>query len=384
MRIAILAGEASGDILGAGLVCALKQRFSDHYPGEELHFEGIAGPLMQAEGVQSLFAMDRLSVMGLVEVLGRLRELLGIRKQLRQRWISNPPDLFIGIDAPDFNLGLEESLRQAGIPTVHYVSPSIWAWRQGRVKKIARSTDLMLCLLPFEKAFYDKADVDARFVGHTLADQLPIEPDVCAARATLELADGERYLALLPGSRSGEVKRLGPIFLDTAAWLLERQPDLKFLLPAANEARYQQISELLEGRNLPVRVLQGQSREAMVASEAVLMASGTAALEGMLTKRPLVVSYQASALSYAIIKPMLKVPYVSLPNLLADEMLVPELLQKNATPQKLGQALLDQLADPQKQVQRFTELHQQLRCNASEQAALAVFELIARKRADNE
>lgn len=381
MRIAILAGEASGDILGAGLVGALKQRFSHDYPGEELSFEGIGGPLMQAEGVQSLFPMDRLSVMGLVEVLGRLRELLGIRKQLRQRWISNPPDLFVGIDAPDFNLGLEESLRQAGIPTVHYVSPSIWAWRQGRVKKIARSTDLMLCLLPFEKAFYDKADVDARFVGHTLADQLPIEPDVCGARSALEIAEGERYLALLPGSRSGEVKRLGPIFLDTAAWLLERQPDLKFLLPAANDARFQQVNELLEGRNLPVRVLHGQSREAMLVSEAVLMASGTAALEGMLTKRPLVVSYQASALSYAIIKPMLKVPYVSLPNLLADEMLVPELLQNNATPEKLGQALLDQLADPQQQIQRFTELHQQLRCNASDQAALAVLELIAKKRA---
>ncbi len=375
MRIAILAGEISGDILGAGLMRALKQQSP-----EPIEFEGIGGPLMQAEGMESRYPMERLSVMGLVEVLGRLRELLGIRKQLRQYWIKNPPDLFIGIDAPDFNLGLEGSLRAVGIPTVHYVSPSIWAWRQGRVKKIAHSTDLMLCLLPFEKAFYDRAGVEARFVGHTLADQLPLEPDVAAARAALNLDEGARYIALLPGSRAGEVKRLGRLFIDTAAWLLERQPDLKFLLPAANEARYQQLSELLINSGLPVTVLQGQSRDAMVASEAVLMASGTAALEGMLVKRPLVVSYKTSAITFALIMPLLKVPYVSLPNLLADEMLVPELLQNDATPEKLGQAVLDQLADPQRQIARFTELHPQLRRNASEQAAKAVLELIDSKR----
>ncbi len=380
MRIAILAGEASGDILGAGLMHSLKQLVMASGHCDAITFEGIGGPLMQAEGLDSRFPMDRLSVMGVVEVFGRLRELLGIRKQLREEWIANPPDLFVGIDAPDFNLPLEGSLRQAGIATVHYVSPSIWAWRQGRVKKIARNTDLMLCLLPFEKAFYDKAGVDARFVGHTLADQLPLQPDFDLARSGLQLEQDQRYIALLPGSRAGEIKRLGALFLETAAWLLQRQPDLKFLLPAANDARYQQIVELLKGYELPVTVLHGQSREAMLASEAVLMASGTAALEGMLAKKPLVVSYRTSALSYAIIKPLLKVPYVALPNLLAGEMLVPELLQNDATPEKLGQAMLDQLADPQRQVQRFTELHQQLRCNASEQAARAVLELLAKKQ----
>lgn len=359
---------------------ALKQQFHASDSDQAISFEGIGGPLMQAEGMDSRFPMDRLSVMGIVEVLGRLRELLGIRKQLRESWINNPPDIFIGIDAPDFNLPLEGALREAGIPTVHYVSPSVWAWRQGRVKKIAKSTDLMLCLLPFEKIFYDQAGVDARFVGHTLADQLPLQPDFTQARAALGLDSDQRYIALLPGSRAGEVKRLGALFLDTADWLLQRQPDLKFLLPAANDARYQQIQELLSQRDLPVRVLQGQSRDAMLASDAVLMASGTAALEGMLAKKPLVVSYKTSALSYAIIKPLLKVPYVALPNLLADEMLVPEILQNDATPDNLGQAMLDQLANPQRQVARFTELHQQLRRNASEQAAQAVLELIEKRR----
>ncbi|WP_369832102.1 lipid-A-disaccharide synthase [Motiliproteus sp. MSK22-1] len=412
IRIAIVAGEASGDILGAGLIRALKEQLSSvaidktavalnseietsgHNPDGrqgsdtivagtvKIQLEGIAGPLMMAEGMESLFSMDRLSVMGLVEVLGRLRELLSIRKQLRQRWLENPPDLFIGIDAPDFNLPLEAKLRNAGIPTVHYVSPSVWAWREKRVLKIARSTDLMLCLLPFEKRFYDKHGVDARFVGHTLADELPVEVDTPAARKALALDDKQTWVALLPGSRAGEVEKLTPLFLDAARWLLKQKPTLKFILPAANRARFEQLRELLSGQDLPVQLIEGRSREVMQASDAVLMASGTAALEGMLLKKPLVVAYRMAPLTFAIISRMLKVPYVSLPNLLADEPLVPELLQNDATAESLGRALLKQLDDKEHRdylLQRFTQLHEQMRLNASQQAAKAVLELITSK-----
>ncbi|MEH6469604.1 MAG: lipid-A-disaccharide synthase [Halopseudomonas sp.] len=377
MRIGILAGEASGDILGAGLMRALRQ----HSP-EAIEFEGIGGPLMQAEGMDSRFPMERLSVMGLVEVLGRLRELLGIRKQLRQHWLDNPPDLFIGIDAPDFNLPLERSLKQASIPTVHYVSPSIWAWRQGRVKKIARAVDLVLCLLPFEKAFYDRSGVDALFVGHTLADQLPIEPDVGQARQQLGLDADGRYIALLPGSRAGEVERLAPLFIETARDCLQRRSDLKFLIPTANDDRYQQLDGLLQDQDLPVQLIRGQSREVMTAADAVLLASGTAALECMLLKTPMVVSYRLTTLSFFILSRMIKVDYVSLPNLLADRMLVPELLQDDATPQALTDALLEQLDHPEQQVKHFTELHQQLRRDASDQSAKAVLALLKQRQGD--
>ena len=376
MKIAIVAGEASGDILGAGLVRALRQQSA-----EPIEFEGIGGPLMQAEGVNSLYPLDRLAVMGLVEVLGRLRELLGIRKGLQQRWLDNPPDLFIGIDAPDFNLGLERKLRDAGIATSHYVSPSVWAWRQGRVKKIAKSTDLMLCLLPFEAAFYQDTSVDARFVGHTLADELPLEPQSLSARQRLGLDSDGCYVALLPGSRAGEVERLAPLFLDAARLCQAQQPELKFILPAVNEARYQQLRVLVDQSELNITLVQGQSRDVMSAADAVLLASGTAALECMLLKTPMVVSYRVAPLSYALLKRMIKVPYVSLPNLLAQRMLVPELLQDAATPQALSEALLQQLQQPTAQVEAFTELHRQLKRNASVESAKAVLQLVAKRRA---
>jgi len=377
MRIAILAGEASGDILGAGLMRALQQRCP-----EPIEFEGIGGPLMEAEGLRSRFPMERLSVMGLVEVLGRLRELLGIRKQLRQHWLSNPPDIFIGIDAPDFNLPLERALRDASIPTVHYVSPSIWAWRRKRVNKIAKSTDLMLCLLPFEAAFYEQAGVDARFVGHTLADQLPLQPDVQQARQRLGLDPESRYIALLPGSREGEVSRLAPLFIAAAQQCLQQRPELKFVIPAVNDARYQQLQQLLQDlpQDFPLQLIHGQSRELMTAADAVLLASGTAALECMLLKTPMVVSYRLSALSFFILSRMIKVAYVSLPNLLADRMLVPELLQDDATPETLAAALLEQLDNPERQVVHFTELHQQLRRDASVESAKAILDLLERRR----
>ncbi|MCW8885418.1 MAG: lipid-A-disaccharide synthase [Motiliproteus sp.] len=373
MRIALVAGEASGDILGAGLIKALKQRCPD------LQFEGIGGPLMLEQGMTSFFPMERLSVMGLVEVLGRFRELLGIRNQLRDRWLDNPPDILIGIDAPDFNLPLERRLRESGVTTCHYVSPSVWAWREGRVKKIARSVDLMLCLLPFEKAFYDRHDVDARFIGHTLADDIAMQPDTNAARVELELDAEARWVAMLPGSRGGEVERLAPVFLDTARWLLEREPDLRFVVPAANQERYQQLEAMVADSGLSIRLIHGKSRQVMQAADAVLMASGTASLEGMLLKKPMVVAYKLAPLTHAIASRMLKIRYMSLPNLLADAPLVPEFLQDQVTPEAVGQALLNQLTDQQhhdQTVQRFTELHQQLRLNASEKAASAILELI--------
>ncbi|MEH6813214.1 MAG: lipid-A-disaccharide synthase, partial [Motiliproteus sp.] len=317
MRIALVAGEASGDIIGAGLIKALKNRHPD------IQFEGIGGPLMIEQGMESFFPMERLSVMGLVEVLGRFRELLGIRNQLRDRWLANPPDILIGIDAPDFNLSLERQLKEQGIATCHYVSPSVWAWREGRVKKIARSTDLMLCLLPFEKAFYDRHKVDARFIGHPLADEIPLETDTATARQQLGLDLDDTWVAMLPGSRGGEVERLAPLFLKAARWLLQRQPQLNFLIPAANDERYQQLKEMLDGQQLPVQLVMGQSRTVMQASDAVLMASGTASLEGMLLKKPMVVAYRLAPLTYAIASRMLKIAYMSLPNLLANEPLVP-------------------------------------------------------------
>jgi len=378
MRIALVAGEASGDILGAGLMRAIKAQ----HPG--IVFEGIGGPLMEAEGLRSRVPMERLSVMGLVEVLGRLRELLKIRRDLADSWLANPPDAFIGIDAPDFNLGLEARLRAATIPCVHYVSPSVWAWREGRVKKIAKAVDLMLCLLPFEVPFYAKHRVDARFVGHTLADELPLTPDVAGARQALNLDPDATYLALLPGSRGGEVERLGPLFLDTAERCLAARPGLQFLLPAANAARRAQIEQQLAGRSLPITVTDGRSREVMLASDAVLLASGTAALEGMLLKKPMVVAYRFAALSWAIISRLVKVKYVALPNLLADEALVPELLQSAATPERLAATLLAQLADDGRNealVNRFTDLHRRLKQDASAQSATAILALIAARRA---
>ncbi|WP_237065622.1 lipid-A-disaccharide synthase [Microbulbifer guangxiensis] len=378
LRIGIVAGEASGDILGAGLIAALQQRF------DRVVVEGIAGPRMLALGAESLFPMERLSVMGLVEPLKRLPELLGIRKRLRQHFLANPPDVFVGIDSPDFNLGLEEALRAGGIPTVHYVSPSVWAWRRGRIKKIARAVDHMLTLLPFEADFYQEHGVPVTFVGHPLADDLPLEPDVQAAREALGFAAEDRILALLPGSRGGEVRYLGPLFLQAARWCHQRQPDLKFVLPAANEARLAEIRALLEGfPELPLTLLDGRSHEALTASDAVLIASGTATLETLLLKKPMVVSYKMGSMSYAIFSRLLQTPWVSLPNLLARRELVPEILQDAATPESLGAEVLKFFQDPllRDQLQReFDDIHQQLRRNASARAADAVCALVKAKQ----
>lgn len=377
MRIAIVVGEQSGDILGAGLIAALKARCPD------IVIEGIGGPRMIAAGCHSFFPQDRLAVMGLIEPLKRLPELLHIRKTLREHFIANPPDVFIGIDSPDFNLPLAASLKAHGIKTVHYVSPSVWAWRQGRLKTISRAVDVVLTLFPFEADFYQRHakqfPVNAMCVGHTLADHLPLEPVATAEpRAALGLAD-QPTIALMPGSRAGEVARMAPVFIAAAKLCLAKQPDLQFVLPAANPERRAQLQQLLREEQLPISVVDGQSHLCMQASDAVLMASGTTSLEAMLLKKPMVIAYKMAPLSYAIISRLMKVPFVGLPNLLAERLLVPELLQDAATPQALADALLRQLQDPtlrDELAAAFTELHQQIKLDASERAADAVMALI--------
>ncbi len=373
LRIALVAGEASGDILGAGLMRALKAR----HPAIE--FIGVGGPLMQAEGLTSYFPMERLSVMGLVEVLGRLRELLARRKLLIQTLIDERPDVFIGIDAPDFTLNIELKLRQAGIKTVHYVSPSVWAWRQKRVLKIREGCDLMLTLLPFEARFYEEKGVPVRFVGHTLADAIPLQADRDAARTELGLVAGP-LVALMPGSRGGEVGRLGSLFFDAAERLQALKPGVRFVLPCASPQRRAQIETLLQGRNLPLTLLDGQSHLALAACDAVLIASGTATLEALLYKRPMVVAYRLAPLTFWILKRMVKSPYISLPNLLAQRLLVPELLQDDATPEALAQTLLPLIDGGAEQTRGFDAIHRTLRRDASNQAADAVLELIGHKQ----
>ncbi|MBD8200534.1 lipid-A-disaccharide synthase [Pseudomonas viridiflava] len=370
LRIALVAGEASGDILGSGLMRAIKARHPD------AEFIGVGGPLMEAQGMQSYFPMERLSVMGLVEVLGRLRELLARRKLLVQTLINEKPDVFIGIDAPDFTLNIELQLRRAGIKTVHYVSPSVWAWRQKRVLKIREGCDLMLTLLPFEARFYEEKGVPVRFVGHPLADTIPLESDRAAARCELGLAGDVPVVALMPGSRGGEVGRLGTLFFDAAERLLAQRPTLRFVLPCASPQRRTQVEELLQGRDLPITLLDGRSHTALAACDAVLIASGTATLEALLYKRPMVVAYRMAPVTFWILKRLVKSPYVSLPNLLAQRLLVPELLQDAATPEALAETLLPLIDEGQAQTQGFDEIHRTLRRDASNQAADAVLSLL--------
>lgn len=373
LKVALVAGEASGDILGAGLMQAIR----NHCP--QVEFIGVGGPLMQAQGLQSYFPMERLAIMGLVEVLGRLPELLSRRKRLIATLKQQQPDVFIGIDAPDFNLTIELQLREAGIKTVHYVSPSVWAWRQKRVLKIRQGCDLMLTLLPFEAQFYQEHQVPVLFVGHPLADSVAMRNDPLSAREQLGLPTDAQVVALLPGSRGGEVAKLGPLFVDTARYLLAEKPQLRFIIPAANQARREQLAAILaEAPNLPIDILDGQSQTALQACDAVLIASGTATLEAMLFKRPMVVAYKLAPLSHWLLKKMVKSPYISLPNLLAAEMLVPEFIQDAATPEALGEAVLIQLRDGSKQTERFAELHQSLRCDASQRAAQGVLQLLGR------
>jgi len=377
LHVGIIAGEASGDNLGAALIHAIRKQEPDAV------FEGVAGPRMQAAGCFSLYPMENLSVMGLVEVLKHLPKLLSMRRDLRRHFLETPPDIFIGIDAPDFNLSLERSLKRAGIRTLHYVSPSVWAWRQYRVRKIAASVDCMLTLFPFEERYYEQQQVPARFVGHPLADLITDAVDPLPARAHLGIDHQGPLVALLPGSRVGEVKRLAGDFLLAASWCHERRSDIRFVVPLANNACRSVFEAALAAVNsrLPVTLLHGQALAAMAAANAVLMASGTATLECMLLKRPMVVAYRLSPLTYQLARLLVNTPYYSLPNLLADRPLVKEFIQDDVTPEALGGEILRLLNDPahaQELTTVFAQIHDELRRDASRIAADAVFEIAGR------
>ena len=379
MRIALCAGETSGDHLGAGLVDALRRRYPD------AEFAGIGGDAMRAAGMDTWWDASALAVMGLAEVLAHLPRLLKLRKAFRERVLAFQPDVFIGIDAPDFTLGVENWLKQRGVRTVHYVSPSVWAWREARAAKIGASADRVLCLFPMEPPIYARHGVDAVFVGHPLADAIPLQPDRCAARLALAVPADAPVLAVLPGSRLGEIARMLPVFLESAALLQRDIPALQLLVPTANAACRAAI-EATPGAKAPhVRILDGQAQRAMIASDVVLLASGTAALEAMLCKRPMVIGHRISALTHAIVRTlgMLKSAHVSLPNVLAGEALVPELLQGECTAPNLHAALLrwfrDEAAVAALQP-RFLSIHDQLRRDASSAAAEAIAGLLEHAR----
>jgi lipid-A-disaccharide synthase len=372
--IVIIAGEASGDILGAGLMYALQKA------RPELNFEGIGGPQMLAQGFTSLVPMERLSVMGLVEVLGRLPELLLLRRKLIKRYLKHPPLAVIGIDAPDFNFVLETQLKAANIPTVHYVSPSVWAWREDRVFTVAKACHRVLALLPFELPYYQRHQIPASFVGHRLADVIPGELTQARARAELQLQE-QPVLALLPGSRAAEVQQLAPDFLATAAQLQAQYPQLQLVLAAANPQRHAQLAQmLLSYPQLKVSLVIGQSHQVLASADAVLVASGTATLEALLFEKPMLVCYRMHGLSYRLFKRKLKVAFVSLPNLLAGRQIVDELLQDAVQPAVMAdklEALLFDTKVAQAQCQNFAHIHRQLACNADSMAAQAVLEVIA-------
>lgn len=381
MKVAIIAGEVSGDILGARLIDALKAKYPD------ATFEGIGGREMQAQGLTALFDMERLSVMGFTEVLGRFRELWNIRKTLLNRWLETPPDLFVGIDAPDFNIWLEKRLHAKNIPAVHYVSPSIWAWRQSRVKKFVGNLDLMLALFPFEVDFYRQYKVPAEFVGHPLADEVPLHNDPIEARQRLLLPADPFILGVLPGSRLGEIQRIGPDFLQALVTLHKSHPDWVFVTPLATEKVAESFKALHQeyAPQVPIHYIDGQSREVMAASDQILMVSGTAVLEGMLVGRPMVAAYRVAAFTGWLIQRlgMIKSAYYTLPNNLANENLVPELIQQELTVKAVIDAVETQFSESDDEkayrLKRFNEIHQTLRQNASVQAVKAIQKLLEKR-----
>lgn len=376
VRIGIVAGEASGDLLGARLMRALKQLLP------HARFEGIGGPEMLAEGCRSLYPMERLSVVGLTEILGRFRELHRMRRDLIRHFIDRPPDIFIGVDSPGFNLGIEERLRRAGIRTVHYVSPQVWAWRTWRVRQIRRAVDRILVMFPFEAPFYARHDVDATFVGHPLADEIDRDLDPRAVRDRLNLDPDRRTVALLPGSRVSELKALADVFVETAQWLHRRHPDLQFAVPFVTRRTrllFEAAIERHQAWELPITRFHGHSRDVMAAADVVLLASGTATLEAMLLKRLMVVTYRVSTLSYWIMRMLTHIRLVAMPNNLAGRYLVPELIQRESTPDQLGRAVeryLDRPLYAREVLETFGVLARQLRGNAAQRAAQAVVDVL--------
>ena len=371
LRLGLCAGEASGDLLAGSILRAWQQR------GTSLDITGIGGDQMQAQGLESLCAIDRLAVMGLVEPLKRLPELLGIRRRLIAQQRRVAPDLFVGVDSPDFNLPIERRLRALGIPTAHLVSPSVWAWRRGRLRSIRESVDRMLCLLPFEVDIYKEAGIDAMCVGHPLVDELQQLPAVEELRASIGLPSNKTLLAVLPGSREGEVRHLMPVFADAMQLLQARHTNLHFVIPAANAERLNQIESVLQSAALPVSLIRGQGREVMRCSDAIMIASGTATLEAMLLRKPMVISYRMASLSWGILSRLVKTPHVGLPNVLAGEEIVPELLQHHATASRLADAVSGLLeGDGERQVGRFDELAGLIGGNFAERSIDALLPLV--------
>lgn len=384
LKIGIVVGEVSGDTLGAKLIRYFREQ------GIDAEFEGIGGPQMIAEGFKSYYPMDVLSVMGIVEVLKDIKKLFAVRDGLVETWTKNPVDIFIGVDAPDFNLRLSKTIKQKQLPikTVQYVSPSVWAWRQGRVHGIKADIDLVLCLFPFEKTFFKKWDVPAAFVGHPLASQLPLENPIIDAKQELNLDLNQKHIALLPGSRRGEIERLGPLVLDAAKILHQKYPDYTFLIPAINEARKQQIERLLvtypESLKIQIRLMENSGteskigRQVMNASNIIALASGTATLEAMLLHRPMVTFYKLNWLTYHVVKFLIKIPYYSLPNIIAGKKVIQELIQADATPEKLAAEIekLMNIETAQIQVMQHITMHKQLLSGNSEDPVKAVLALI--------
>lgn len=378
VKIGLVAGEASGDLLGAGLIRAVRERVPDTV------FEGVAGPAMVDAGCEQWESSESLAVMGLVEPLAHIPRLLRLRRELRRRWQASPPDVFVGIDAPDFNLGLEKKLRKSGIKTVHYVSPSVWAWRAGRIHSVREAADKVLCILPFETALYDEHDVDAVFVGHPKADTAPHSVDSMQARKQLGI-DASEVVAVLPGSRAGEVSRLGSILAETAKRLAATRPGIVFITPIATPSLRPMIEQQLQvaGVSDNFQLLDGNSELAMTAADVVLLASGTAALESALLGKPTIAAYRLASLTYAIVNGMrlLKLTHYTLPNLLTESPLVPEFMQKNANPEAIATAVGGMLDDPERRrviSDEFAKLRVELALGADQRAAHAVLELAQR------
>ncbi|VAX09696.1 Lipid-A-disaccharide synthase [hydrothermal vent metagenome] len=382
LRVGIVANEMSGDLLGAGLMQALRKQVPD------IAFEGVGGPRMLEQGCQSLFPMERLSVMGLVEVLKHLPELLSIRRQLTTHFLTNPPDVFIGIDAPDFNLGLETRLKQAGILTVHYVSPTVWAWRPGRVHKIRDAVDLLLSLFPFEAEFLEKHQVPVSYVGHALADEISLDNNQAEARNRLGLNQDDSIIAVLPGSRMSEIQSLSESYLGAVCWCHERRPGLRFVVPLVSLAVRQAFEKQVQtyAPDLPILLLDGNARDAIVAADVVLTASGTATLETLLLNRPMVVGYRVQWLTYWIVKGLnlIKIPHIAMANLLAGDELAPEFIQGECTPDNLGGALMRFLDSPEQVAEIkgvYHRIHRDMRQDSSRKAAEAILAVIDNNKA---